>query len=364
VCDNAVGQCVECVGDPDCRPDEHCLANSCSPSCDSDNDCRAFRLLCDRERAACVECVDSSDCPQERYCSAGTCSPDACSADDDACTMDDKARMTCSADGSGLIEEPCGPGKRCELGADGATCERLPCWPQVMLMLDASGSMCADYGGVSRWEALRSALLDPDDGLLRSYEAALDIGAAIFAGSPANPFVDISTPAIPIPPTNCDQTAAPAPMHCPELVLVSPARDNAGAIDAAAPSINFNGMSPTHKAVTAVLDPLLADANADARATYLILITDGAPQDICMGGAGGDAGESLLVDAIDRAAAAGIVTSVVNLETGSPQLQAYLDMVAVHGDPGNAGAHALPTNDLEQLRQALEPLFERAMTCE
>jgi hypothetical protein len=38
--------------------------------------------------------------------------------------------------------------------------------PTIMFVIDVSGSMCAPFGNSTRWQALRTALLDPMRGLI------------------------------------------------------------------------------------------------------------------------------------------------------------------------------------------------------
>ena len=101
VCDQAPGECVECLGNDDCESptpictvdhrcvpctlDRHCA--STTPACNDDNTCvgctdaalhcSGDTPLCEVARHQCVQCLENSDCtdPAASRCSEGTCQP-------------------------------------------------------------------------------------------------------------------------------------------------------------------------------------------------------------------------------------------------------------------------------------------------
>lgn len=99
---------------------------------------------------------------------------------------------------------------------------------------------------------------------------------------------------------------------------------------------------------------------------YVILATDGAPNDICVGGAGGDgsAQRAGVIGAVDTGSAAGITTWVVSLADGNPQLQQHLDEVARHGDPMNPNARTFVPTNPEELIMTLAQLLGGAVGCD
>jgi hypothetical protein len=100
---------------------------------------------------------------------------------------------------------------------------------------------------------------------------------------------------------------------CPLLLEAMPAKlGNANAIDMVFPMTELGGSTPTDRALSHVVDaliPTIGQPMPDGMPqgpTYVILATDGAPNDICVGGVGGDgvAQQQGVIAAVDRAAIA------------------------------------------------------------
>src|SRR5262249_7056571 len=149
---------------------------------------------------------------------------------------------------------------------------------------------------------------------------------------------------------------------CPQLIDVPPAPMNAAAIDMKFPMTELGGSTPTDKAMMHVMDALLANKpqpspdGKPAGKQYVILATDGAPNDICVNtGTGGDgtAQQQGVIDQVDRGVQGGIVTYVISLAGNDQQLQAHLDNVAKHGDPGNPMAQTYSPSNPDQLVQTI-----------
>jgi hypothetical protein len=97
----------------------------------------------------------------------------------------------------------------------------------------------------------------------------------------------------------------------------------------------------------------------------VILATDGAPNDICMNGTGGDGSVQRqgVIAAVDRGAASGITTWVISLADGDVNLQMHLDEVAKHGDPMNANARTFSPSSPDELIMTLAQLLGGAVGC-
>src|SRR6185312_330062 len=95
------------------------------------------------------------------------------------------------------------------------------------------------------------------------------------------------------------------------------------------------------------------------------LATDGAPNDICVNGTGGDGSPQRqgVLAAVDRGAAAGITTWVISLAAGDAALQAHLDEVAKHGDPKNPSAMTFSPTNPDELIMTLARLLGGAVGC-
>lgn len=194
----------------------------------------------------------------------------------------------------------------------------------VWFVIDGSGSMRNDFGsgGSDRWNALRSALMDPD-GAIPRLEGVVDFGVVIYDGLP----LDIGA-----------FFGMPAPDLCPQLVTVPVAPTNFAAIDAAYPADALGGSTPTHQAIEATRGLIAAELNkpdVSARSHYIILATDGAPNDNCAG-FGLDGAEPLVLEQTSLALSEGIQTFVISLAGGDANLTAHLTQVADAGGTGTA----------------------------
>jgi len=242
--------------------------------------------------------------------------------------------------------------------------------PQILFVVDGSGSMCETFGGMTRWTSLRTALLAPDTGLIPRLQATAEFGLLIYDGT-IDPFLAITAVGgSPSPACAGMYIEQKAMGECPAIVSVPIAPNNAPPIDMAFPATELGGSTPTDRAMMRAVDDLLAsrptDPDADRKPQYIILATDGQPNDICMGGAGGDgmAQKQGVITQVDRAATEGIKTFVVSLAGGDAGLQAHLTEVAMHGDPMNPMAQTYSPETPEELVTALATLVGGAVGCD
>ena len=242
--------------------------------------------------------------------------------------------------------------------------------PQIMFVVDGSGSMCESFGGMTRWSSLRTALLEPTNGLIPRLQATAEFGLLIYDGT-IDPFLAISAVGgSPSPACAGMYLEQKAMGDCPGLVPVPVAINNAPAIDMAYPMTELGGSTPTDKAMTRAVDDLLAirptNPDEERKSQFIILATDGQPNDICVGGVGGDGNAQKMgvIAQVDRASAEGIKTFVVSLAGGDMGLQAHLDEVARHGDPMNPMARTYSPETPEELVTALAALVGGAVGCD
>ena len=244
--------------------------------------------------------------------------------------------------------------------------------PSIVFVIDGSGSMCANFGGSTRWQALRTALVDPTKGLIYRLQSSVSFGTTLYDGT-----IDLGlalTSGVMVTAGACElQYATMKAMgDCPALVEVMPPKlSNAMAIDMAYPRTELGGSTPTDKAMKHVMDALIATRMPQApdqkaqSPVYVILATDGAPNDICMGGVGGDgsAQRQGVIASVDQGAAAGIITWVISLAGNDAALQMHLDEVAKHGDPKNAMARTFNPTNPDDLIMTLAKLLGGAVGC-
>jgi len=221
--------------------------------------------------------------------------------------------------------------------------------PVVWLVLDGSGSMAdplmssADPNmpatGASRWDSLRPALMDPMGGVVKSLDPLVKFGMVMFDGPLGGAPGTTQTlpdggPATGMPPTD----------ECPRLTVVEPALNNFSVLDPLIPSVPPGGSTPTHKAMEQVLSHLPAnlqvpDGSVDP--VYVVLATDGAPNDFCAG-AGGfnpfqmgpDPIQEMVVSLTGQMAMKGVPVYVISLAAGDQRLASHLAAVAQAGGTG------------------------------
>lgn len=247
--------------------------------------------------------------------------------------------------------------------------------PTVVFVIDGSGSMCAPFGETTtRWQSLRTALLDPMKGLIYRLQNAVSFGVTLYDGT-IDPMLSLDANSlVQNPPCALIYgTIGGKNMGmCPQLKEAMPPKlNNAAAIDQVYPMVELGGSTPTDRVAAHVIDALIAgqvpprpDDPAPTK-TYVILATDGAPNDICVNGQGGDgsAQRQGVIAAVDRGAKAGITTWVISLAAGDAVLQAHLDEVAKHGDPGNPAAKTFSPTNPDELIMTLAVLLGGAVGC-
>lgn len=244
--------------------------------------------------------------------------------------------------GTNTTSSPLTPGGPCAQGRSST----LPMTPTVWLVVDASSSMGERFSGSTRWAALRSALM-ATDGVVATLQNVVRFGLVLYSG-PLNPDggggargrngannAGAAAPTLP----------APAPAQCETVMVVNPALSNYAAIDAAYPQVEVGGSTPTHRALERVVTtlPVVNKQVPDAKEgpIYVILATDGAPNDFCAdaGGGGGarnfDAATAMrVVEVVTQGVQMGMHMFVVSLAGDDTQTRQHLQQVAAIGSPG------------------------------
>ncbi|RME26816.1 MAG: VWA domain-containing protein [Deltaproteobacteria bacterium] len=270
-------------------------------------------------------CTLSEDCGPNLYCGS-----------------DGKCRADCTAGG-----DECGPDSlcidhgRCSEKCAGVSVNLERVNPTVMLLIDQSGSMNEDFGGMTRWEAVQKALVDPSDGVVFSLEDEILFGAALYTSH-----------------------GGFSGGECPILTTVAPSLNNASAIASLIGSNGPDGDTPTGESIGAVVDYLAGlppDSITPLR--IIVLATDGEP-DTCEE-PNPQNGQEESVAAAQAAFAAGVKTFVLSVGT---------DVAASHlQDMANAGA-GLPVGGPENapyyvadspaaLRDAFSEIAQGSRSC-
>lgn len=232
--------------------------------------------------------------------------------------------------------------------------------PIVHLVIDGSGSMTAPFGGSTRWDALRSALMDAD-GLIQKLQSVVSFGMVMYDGALGlNDVANLLDTIIPglgvvIPQAGTDE--------CPRIVTVDAALDNFAPIDQAYPQMPLGGSTPTHIALRTVMDDVTMRAqqpDQEHPPEYVVLATDGAPNDFCAGEMAGDVTGEVIAQVM-RGANQGVKTFVISLAGDDAMLQAHLEQVAAAGNTGEAPFTPTTKDDLVAV---LTQIIGGAVTCE
>jgi hypothetical protein len=120
---------------------------------------------------------------------------------------------------------------------------------------------------------------------------------------------------------------------CVNLIIVEPALDNYAALDAEYPQQPIGTGTPTDRALEHVVTTLPVqnrDAlDADLEPVYVVLATDGSPNDACGGGGFGAGGvEQRVIDVTAQGTQMDMNMFVISLAGGDAQLQSHLEQVA------------------------------------
>lgn len=229
--------------------------------------------------------------------------------------------------------------------------------PTVWLVLDGSGSMVESLGDRSRWAALREALMDPNEGVVKALEREVSWGLVIYDG--ASPFVQ------PLPDGGTPMFSAEPATTCPRLVSVEPKQNNYTDIDNAYASSPLGGSTPTDQALRSVLShlPDTPEQVLDGRVnpTIVVLATDGAPNNLCTVDFNNPDVQSNVVNVVAELANRQVQTYVISLAGDDSQLTQHLEQVAVAGMTGSPPF--LPANKTE-LIQTFKEIIGPATVCD
>jgi hypothetical protein len=294
----------------------------CRARCSSDLDCTQTGMLCDRSAGECVAPA-----------------PAAPDSGRDAAAVADAAPVTDGSADAAASQTDAGP--ECKSVA----LDLVRLIPTVMLVVDASGSMqesfSLDAGGsasVSRWEALRAALVDPGQGVVPARQGAVRFGSVVFG----------SVPSCPTP-----------------YGIVSPALDNAAAIAAQLPVSlgNSNSDTPSGAALAMVIDRLPDPTVSAVGPQIIVLATEGEPNSCA-----GDGGDALTAVIAAARAAQAKHQKLYVVSVGNPIVPDYLQQLANLGAglaiEARPGAKLHVPGDPAALTSALAAIVDAAISCD
>ena len=267
--------------------------------------------------------------------SSSTSGVDASTTGDDVASSEGTTMSVVgsSGDTTGIDEESSGTTMDCpsaEVSFD-------PVVPVVVLLIDQSGSMTESFGGQSRWNAVRNALIDPTTGVVKNLENDVRFGLSLY--------------------TSFDGFAGG---ECPVLTETAPMVANYDAIADMFGDASPESETPTGESIEAVTAALVADPDTNPK--IIVLATDGEPDTCAQPNPQNGQDESIA--AAGAAFMAGIRTFVIGVGNGVSA--GHLQDVANAGAgwmPGDANAAYYVPSDQAALVAAFEEIIDGVRSC-
>jgi hypothetical protein len=209
--------------------------------------------------------------------------------------------------------------------------------PSIELLIDQSGSMAANFGGVSRYTALRNALVSPG-GVVDTYQASVYFGATLYTSG-----------------TTCPRLTRNASGR--QLNNLVPIRS---LINGNTPSSE----TPTGESLAATWMDFGTNPPPPDSPAFIVLATDGEP-DVCADGNDVTAGRARSVLEAQNAFAANVRTFV--LSVGTDVANNHLQRVANAGaglDPTTGNAPYYVANDPAALAAAFDTIIGGVVSCD
>lgn len=146
---------------------------------------KTFPSLCATQVPAPVECMTAcnptpgaaDNCPGGFHCSPDGKCDTVCTATGGQCGNDN----SCTSDGRCVPKGDNGGGGDMADACPSVHVTAKAVIPTVELLLDQSGSMTAAYGNTDRWNAMRNALVDPTNGVVKQLAGKVAFGATLFS---------------------------------------------------------------------------------------------------------------------------------------------------------------------------------------
>jgi von Willebrand factor type A domain-containing protein len=218
--------------------------------------------------------------------------------------------------------------------------------PTVLLLIDQSASMEFRFGASTRWDVLRSAIVDPSDGLLSHLDSSVRFGLMLY--------------------TSLDGYRGG---RCPMLTESSLEVGNADTIRSLYLDSEplENGDTPTPEAIDAAVARL--SALSDGGPHYILLLTDGDPDTCAQPDPQNGGGEALA--AASRAYAAGIRLHPIGISNeisrwriqGLANAAAGKDARLVWGQDADAERPLFASDDRTELAAQLTGVIGDARSC-
>lgn len=281
-------------------------------------------------------CTNDEECGPGAYCNlGGTCSADCASG------LKCPAGSMCDSHGQ-CVADPAALDAGLVDGEPGncpnvtVTFEKRV--PTVVLLVDQSGSMTENFGGDSRWNVARDALVNGTNGIVKILEKEVRFGLALY--------------------TSKDGSAGGA---CPMLTEVDVGISNYANIRNRLMAASPIDETPTGESITAVANKLADPMIPGPK--YIVLATDGEP-DTCAE-PNPQNGQKVAIDAAKAAFTKGIQTFYISV--GSEVSASHAQQMANAGqglDPmGTKKAKYYVASDAASMKAAFDAIIYGVRSC-
>ena len=286
------------------------------------------------------------ECPTGFHCgSQGVCDAQ-CTLGGDQCGMGN----VCTSDG---YCEPLtfGPdannplGIDADLGCPAIHFTVMPIVPTVQLLIDQSGSMTTSFGNTTRWEAVKTALTDPNTGVVTTLQSQVVFGATLFTGHNGGPTCPVLT-------TSSDRVINNGPEITALLASHEPDND-----------------TPTGESINQVVADFAANPPMANSPAIIVLATDGEPDDCAIPNPSttdqNNTTRAVAVAAAQAAFSAGIKLYILGVggDAGADNLQQMAN-AGLGEDPITGTATPYSATDPSALAAAFQTIIGGTRTCD
>jgi hypothetical protein len=298
---------------------------------------------CESQLKCGAACSVADPCGSGQYCGSDKKSPAHCVPDDNRCGSGKRCDATSGKCIDSLVLTG-GGSSNTGVGGEGTMCAGANVnldkqIPTVLLLVDQSGSMNAMFGMSDRWQTLRTALMNTNDGIVNSLQDQVRFGLALYSGVANQP--------------------------CPVITPVAPMMNNYNAIDAAypVPTDAILDNTPTGESIDEAVKLLLGVQELGQK--VIVLATDGDP-DTCAepNSNGQNPPREMAIEAAQNAFRTGIFTFVISVAADADQ--AHLAELANVGQgfPRNDPMmRSYLANNQAELASAFQTIVNGVRTC-
>ena len=355
------------------------FAGAIAAGCSSEDKGSAADSIVIRACATSSDCAPGTHCGPESTCMAECGAGKACAAGLLCSTADGRCLPGSVPQGGGTgiptgqAANPGIPTNTSGAGGAGGGCAFSQAkfeqqTPNVMLVVDRSKSMEDEFGADSRWNTVRTALINPTDGFVTALETQIRFGLTMYTGPIMNGGGTPPGGGGMMPSGGSGGggagTGGQASTACPILVEVPIALNNYAQLSSVYQMTEPLGNTPTGESVAQIwpriqaLDPVLFPGPR-----VMVLATDGEPNS-CGNTTNQQRGRQLSEDAIEAAYEAGIPTFVISVgdDVGEDHLRRIANLG--QGFPVNdMNERFYPASDPSQLAEAFETIINGIRAC-